>query len=409
MRKLIVASLLVGALAFTLVKCGHDDVTIPDMVDTAKTAATPAPVAVTPTVVPTPTPPPTSEAASWTFNVSQSEVVVGFVLANAVGVGHVTWNGPGEANYHNAAFASQTERFNTGDVKHFATPAKLCNGTYQVDWNSGGSDVKYRFFTYTGRPCTEPTPPPRPTCDVIPDPTFFGALALANETKTTEDVTKGTIFPVGVLSPTLPQTVARPNYGDPDLVYSVIDTVNKAEGGKYGDRVCLVSHTYTITIPAQLKPPPSCKDYEDPTFTGALALANETATTEDVTAGSISPVGTLSPTLPQTVARPASDEDPKTYSVTDTVDKAPGDLYCPVEHVYSISIPPQEPPPPEHGHCYYNVPGHDGKRECQAQPGFISWNEHNHLCELAFPGVAQDGFNLNPGQSDPGCLSKHDD
>lgn len=41
-----------------------------------------------------------------------------------------------------------------------------------------------------------------------------------------------------------------------------------------------------------------------------------------------------------------------------------------------------------------------------ATPGFISWNEKNHLCALAFPGVSAKGFNLNPGQSADGCLSK---
>lgn len=41
-----------------------------------------------------------------------------------------------------------------------------------------------------------------------------------------------------------------------------------------------------------------------------------------------------------------------------------------------------------------------------AEPGYISWNESNHLCELIFPGVSRSGWNLNPGQSAEGCLRK---
>lgn len=219
-------------------------------------------------------------------------------------------------------------------------------------------------------------------------------------------------------------------------------------------------------------PPPNCEQYKDPQFLGALKLMNETATTEDVVKGTITPIGILLPSLPQTVNRLAS---PFTYNVLDTVNKAPRgvDLYCPVEHVFSIEIPAlecvarwiqdteptfvsedkpgtcgpdglvceeshlkhwvyyetnsctqerrvkegsaftttvtNECPGAACGTCYYNVPGDDGKERCMDLPGFISWNQRNHLCALIWPGVAKNGFNLNPGQSSPGCLSKHDD
>jgi hypothetical protein len=60
------------------------------------------------------------------------------------------------------------------------------------------------------------------------------------------------------------------------------------------------------------------------------------------------------------------------------------------------------------GECYYNHEGKKGKEECEAQPGFVSWNSDNHLCQLAFPGISDSKYQLNPGQSDPDCLDKHD-
>ena len=61
------------------------------------------------------------------------------------------------------------------------------------------------------------------------------------------------------------------------------------------------------------------------------------------------------------------------------------------------------------GLCYYNVPGKLGFFECISKPGYVSWNEQNHLCSLTFPGVSDRHFELNPGQSEEGCLDKHDD
>jgi hypothetical protein len=57
------------------------------------------------------------------------------------------------------------------------------------------------------------------------------------------------------------------------------------------------------------------------------------------------------------------------------------------------------------GTCFYNLPAVEGSQErCLEQPGFLSWNEQNHLCELEFPGVCARRWNLNPGQSHPDCL-----
>lgn len=57
-------------------------------------------------------------------------------------------------------------------------------------------------------------------------------------------------------------------------------------------------------------------------------------------------------------------------------------------------------------HVVASITGHD---QCLATPGAVSWNEQNNLCELTFPGISKDNFNLNPGQSADGCLDKQDD
>jgi hypothetical protein len=59
------------------------------------------------------------------------------------------------------------------------------------------------------------------------------------------------------------------------------------------------------------------------------------------------------------------------------------------------------------GTCFYNVAGDDGKDRCFEEPGYISWNAQNHLCELKFPGIDRFLWNLNPGQSAEGCLKHH--
>lgn len=60
--------------------------------------------------------------------------------------------------------------------------------------------------------------------------------------------------------------------------------------------------------------------------------------------------------------------------------------------------------PVETAACYYNVPGSNGEADCIAQPGYVSWNERNHLCGLDSPGYCNSNFNLNDGQSGDGCL-----
>lgn len=75
----------------------------------------------------------------------------------------------------------------------------------------------------------------------------------------------------------------------------------------------------------------------------------------------------------------------------------------------SVKYEKQECEVEEEGVCTYNVSGRNGKDRCLAEPGYISWNEKNHLCELTFPGVSRKGFNLNPGKSAEGCLRKQDD
>lgn len=59
------------------------------------------------------------------------------------------------------------------------------------------------------------------------------------------------------------------------------------------------------------------------------------------------------------------------------------------------------------GACYYNVSDSDGKEMCMALPGFVSWNEKNHLCALTPPGHCSADFNLNPGQSGDFDCYKH--
>ncbi len=259
-----------------LAACSGSNTTGPsDIPDAAKAAPTQTQSS---TVAPVAPADPT-EASKWSFHVEETFVRVGR-LSGGPASGRVRWNGPGEANYQNNAFNSALTYFNEGDVKVFATPDGLCPGSYQVDFQSGGVDVKYRFFTYTstiaGGACA-PTPTPFPCV-----PGVGGNCPNPQPTPTPEP------------SPTPPGCIA----GEP------------------------------------------C-----PCTTGGVDCP-----------------------------------EPK----------------------------PSPTPPTFEQYCYYNVPGSDGKEQCMAQPGYVSWNELNHLCALDYPGIALKGFNLNPGQSAEGCLSKHD-
>jgi len=70
--------------------------------------------------------------------------------------------------------------------------------------------------------------------------------------------------------------------------------------------------------------------------------------------------------------------------------------------------------------CYYEVAGNDNPKHgstkgerCEGEGGtWGAWYSNNggdhEQCRIPFPGKAKNGFNLNPGQSADGCLSKHD-
>jgi len=61
--------------------------------------------------------------------------------------------------------------------------------------------------------------------------------------------------------------------------------------------------------------------------------------------------------------------------------------------------------------CFYNITGNPAFKatKCNALSGLgANWNGTENHCEIPFPGVAIDGFNLTPGQSDTGCLRKQD-
>lgn len=67
-----------------------------------------------------------------------------------------------------------------------------------------------------------------------------------------------------------------------------------------------------------------------------------------------------------------------------------------------------DPPPEEHGQCFYEVAGNDKEEDCLAAGGTFSEHDGSDHCVFDFPGISQDGFNLNPGISDPDCLRKQD-
>jgi hypothetical protein len=281
---------------------------------------------------------------------------------------------------------------------------------------------------------TKPVPPQdhRKTCDDYEKPVFSGDLGISLST-TQATITSGTVSPSGgSFNPTLPATVNRPNAGQPDATFST--TYSKTYGP---DGQCTATHVYTKSVPAQAD---TCDNYTPtpPTFGGALALTNETATTETVTSGTVSPSGgSWSTSLPATVNRPAAGST-ATFSdnYTVIVSYGPSALHCTKSYsnVYSISIPAQVPP----GACYYRVScgvsfaGFGGVEQstqtsctdqnqqwiCEHTNGgnplahgiwrnFGDANLLNH-CQFTVPGVSLINFQLNPGQSDRACLNKND-
>jgi len=65
-------------------------------------------------------------------------------------------------------------------------------------------------------------------------------------------------------------------------------------------------------------------------------------------------------------------------------------------------------PPEEHGQCFYEVSGKNKQADCTAAGGTFSSHDGSDHCVFEFPGISQNGFNLNPGISDPDCLRKQD-
>lgn len=75
------------------------------------------------------------------------------------------------------------------------------------------------------------------------------------------------------------------------------------------------------------------------------------------------------------------------------------------------------------GLCYYKVSGGNETFKrfvCEASKGFPFFGGGGHWinfdgskldnhCEIGFPGISQNNFQLTPGQSAPGCLNKNDD
>jgi hypothetical protein len=137
----------------------------------------------------------------------------------------------------------------------------------------------------------------------------------------------------------------------------------------------------------------TCSGYTKPTFSGGLSVV--LAEPKYSITSSVTPTGgTFSPVLPVNAALGAA----FTFNTTYTKSYGYAPLQCTAAAPFSVSVPA--------GHCYYNVK-HDDEQKCKAQSG-ASWNEGNHLCSLPFPGISNDDFNLNPGQSAASCYDKHD-
>lgn len=73
---------------------------------------------------------------------------------------------------------------------------------------------------------------------------------------------------------------------------------------------------------------------------------------------------------------------------------------------------PSPTPSPEPGICFYNISGPPSQRaaRCVIFAGGIggNWNGQANHCEVPFPGIINNSFNLTPGQSATGCLRKQD-
>jgi len=130
-------------------------------------------------------------------------------------------------------------------------------------------------------------------------------------------------------------------------------------------------------------------------FAGALIISSDCSPTPEPT-----PSPTPTPT-PQPTPTPNPEPTPTPTplpSPTPTPSPSPTPIPSPTPT-------PSPSPTPAPLSCFYNVPGNDGETICETTPGFVSWQEQNHLCEITFPGYCAKEFNLNPGQSAPGCMN----
>lgn len=270
-------------------------------------------------------------------------------------------------------------------------------------------------------------------------------LTASGSSSSTDDaVTESVVvsFKAGVSS--LPFTI---NWGD-----GVTDSHSSAGTYKHtyarggDDKSYSITVTYagqfqacSSSLKANVPHKSTCDDYAPPSapnWSGSLALTNETATTETVTVGSVSPSnGTFNPSLPDTVNRTTSDW---VYTTTETkvIGYGPERLECSksFSHPFSITIPKKHAA----GSCYYRVScgasqsdlggvnalhhnectDQDQENICERTSGgdpsahgvwlnFVHGDLHNH-CKFTVPGVSLDNFQLNPGQSAHGCLNKND-
>lgn len=322
-----------------------------------------------------------------------------------------------------------------------ATEQHKSSGTFTHSYATGTSDKTYNGSVSSQAqfaPCTTPFSVVVPgrhvedSCANYTAPVFGGDLGITLGT-TQATITSGTVTPAGgSFNPTLPANVNRPNAGQPDATFST--TYTKSYGPE--NLRCSASHVYTKAVPAKGD---TCDNYTPPSapnWSGSLALSNETATTETVTVGSVSPSdGSFNPALPDTVTRTGSDWS---FSTTETkvISYGPQNLECSrtFQHAFSITIPKIVV---VQGACYYRVScgahqtsngGVHGLKQdsctdqnqqniCEATFGgnpsahgiwrnFGDANLLNH-CQFTVPGVSLDNFQLNPGQSDHACLNKN--
>lgn len=179
-------------------------------------------------------------------------------------------------------------------------------------------------------------PPRDKTCKDYTEPAITGDIA--SDVQATQVVfSSGNVGPAGgSFSPVLPQTVVRPNAGQPAGSFSTTYTL------PYGPENlrCSTSKSFTKPVPPKQD---SCDNYQAPPITGS-PNASTSATQVTVSAGSVAPPGgTFSPAVPFSVNRPPNGQPAGQWNLTYTLPYGPSALQCTTRKDFSGPVPPKDP------------------------------------------------------------------